>query len=57
MIETTRLVVKERAQCMCPVLGNAYTRNETANEIRMVSACPPSLPPINYQTGVRDGGP
>lgn len=37
VIETTREIIKERTHCMCPVLGNAYYRNDVANEIRMVN--------------------
>lgn len=36
MIETTRHILKERARCMCPILGSAYHWNNTASDIKMV---------------------
>ena len=33
---TTRAILRERERCMCPRLGDAYTRASKADEIRTV---------------------
>ena len=35
---TTRAILRERERCMCPRLGDAYTRASKADEIRTVRA-------------------